>query len=152
MKEENTAKAYLMSVRAADLHLKVLEDELKRYQAELTAPRAAAYMADKVSGGTPFTMSEQVERIVDLQRNLAAEWNALIRLRTEAREMIMSLDNKIYSAVLMGRYIDCMSWNAIAGRLNYGRSWLMQTHTKALQMFDVIYRKQKNVQKCTSHL
>lgn len=141
MKEQSQGRTYLLRVRAADIHIKVLEDELLRYRAELAAPRSNSYIADRVSGGMQFAMSEQVIRIIDLQRDIAAEWSAMIQLRTEARELIMLLDDTMYRAILLERYINCMSWNKIADRLHYGQRWLMQIHAKALQAFDLLYRK-----------
>lgn len=68
-------------------------------------------------------LSEEVDRQMD----------KLIEIKKETLKAILQLDSSLYRQVLIARYINFDTWEAIAVKMNYSRKNILRIHGRALQ-------------------
>lgn len=74
--------------------------------------------------------------IVDLQKDIQDEINALIRSeRTVSETIAQTVEDPTLRTLLELRYLNYLTWEEIAVRLNITFRWTLSLHKKALELF-----------------
>lgn len=135
-----TAKEYLNNVRTIDIQLKVKEHRLVKLRQDLCSLSSIDYRKDRVDGGKPVDMSTKIAAIQDLEEKINAEWDELLRIRTEAEDKINCLSDPLHRVILTERYINCKGWDDIKDVLQYrSMRGVMKLHVKALKEFESVH-------------
>lgn len=128
-----TTKQYLNQVRNLDKRINAKLDELSSLRA-LTEKVTASY-SEKVQASTSDTFTSNVARIVDLEKEIDAEIDRLIRLRERITKEIDNMPSNTYSALLSSRYLESKTWEEIAEALHYDERQIRRLHGRALNEF-----------------
>lgn len=103
-------------------------DELKLTKETV---RGIDYSIDKVQTGPTSSMENVIIKIVDYEQEINKDIDKLIDMKDNARRAINKVDG-VYGTVLEMRYLECMRWEEIAYRLNYGIRHVYKLHGQAL--------------------
>lgn len=134
------AKEYLMSIALLDAKIdaRVSEmDELKDRLLHITATLSP----DKGgggAGGTQDKMAGTMARIVDMQRQINADIDALIDRKDAALKMLDSMKNPVHMTILHRRYFLHQPFERIASDMNYSWRWVCKLHGRALQELEKV--------------
>ena len=128
-----TTKQYLNQVRNLDKRVNAKLDELSSLRA-LTEKVTASY-SEKVQASTSDTFTSNVAKIVDLEKEIDAEIDRLIRLKERITKEIDSMPSNTYSALLSSRYLESKTWDEIAEMLHYDERQIFRIHENALKEF-----------------
>lgn len=128
-----TTKQYLNQVRNLDKRVNAKLDELSSLRA-LTEKVTASY-SEKVQASTSDTFTSNVAKIVDLEKEIDAEIDRLIRLRERITKEIDNMPSNIYSALLSSRYLEGKTWEDVAEMLHYDERQIFRIHENALKEF-----------------
>lgn len=127
-----TVKEFLKKVREQDLLLRTYEQELedlKRRAYSISSPS----LGDKVQSNHIGSLDEIVEKL-ELQGNkVNREWDKLIEMRDQAREMISTIETTDCKTVLYRRYILCEEWEQIAVKMCFDLRYVYKLHGKGLK-------------------
>lgn len=101
---------------------------------EMAARRTAAYGhgARGGSGANSDRMADVAVRLMDAERELDAEIDALVDARREIETVIARVPDERRRTVLELRYLEGLKWDAIAGKMNYCLDNVMRLHREAL--------------------
>lgn len=137
--ESMTAKEYLEQVRTLDalINAKQAEiDGLRQNAESISSPR----LADKVQsdGGDPMKI---IDKIVDMQIQINLEIDRLVDLKAEVRASIAKVYNKSFVTLLTDRYINGLTLEEIAEKMDKDYRTICRWHGEALQIF----RKENNL-------
>lgn len=134
-----TAKEYLQQVRTLNalINAKQAEiDGLQRNAESISSPR----MGDKVQSSGNNSM-KTADKIVDMQVEIEAEIDKLVDLKKEVHNKIARVYNKDFIALLTDRYINGLTLESIAEKMDKDYSTICRWHGQALQIF----RKENNM-------
>jgi hypothetical protein len=135
---EIDAKKYLQKVRAQNFTLKSLEQELSRLDYEIYHLKATK-LGDKVQTSHQSDLSELVIKVESYREKINREWDALIDMRIEARDLIKQLDEEKEKCLLIERYVYGKSWESIGNLLHMSIRSVFYLHGKALHNFSKLY-------------
>lgn len=135
-----TGREFLRKVRTLNLQVRALEDELLTAQQSIDGLSGMRYDKDRVQGGEPPDLADKLTRVMELRRNINADWDKLIDQREKARVYIEYLHDYRYSYILKERYICGKTWRYIAEQMHLDRRWVFRVHNAALDAFDKIYQ------------
>lgn len=91
-------------------------------------------------------MEDTVIKIIDQERTIDGEIDALVDLKQEIREAIRAVPNLEEGFILEERYLCFRSWEEIASDMGYGIDNVFRLHRKALQHVKVPEEKAKALQ------
>lgn len=129
-----TAKEYLMQVRTLDALINAKRTEL--YGLKLNATSISSpQITEKVQSNGENSVMRIVDKIVDLQNEINAEIDELIDLKTEIREKIAKVYNKEFITLLTDKYINGLTLEQIAERMNKSYVTICSWHGEALNIF-----------------
>ncbi len=135
-----TGREFLRQVRALDLQVRALEDELLTVQQSIDGLSGVRYDKDRVQGGEPPDLADKLTRVMELRREINADWDKLIDQRAKARAYVDYLHDYRYSYLLKERYICGKTWRYIAEQMHLDRRWVFRMHNAALDAFDKVYQ------------
>lgn len=100
-----------------------------------SATKATATLSDMPRPDSPNvqSMEETIVKIVDLEREINRDIDALVDLKAEARKVISKLDNPEQQLILEMRYLCYKSWAEIAEDLSFSESNVYKIHGEALK-------------------
>ena len=78
------------------------------------------------------TMSNTIDRIIDLQDEINQDIDKLVDLKTEIRAVIDAVAETDLRLILEERYLNWKSWEQIAVSLGYNLRYLHRLHRQAL--------------------
>lgn len=130
-----TAKEYLRTLRWTELSIETRKDELRRLDAEYTYLSGISYDRDRVQTSPSGNAFPQSDRRIDLALKIREDILAMQKLRTDIIGKITGLDNPLYSQVLLERYVNYLSFDDIADKMNYSYVRITHIHGEALQEF-----------------
>lgn len=84
---------------------------------------------------------EIIEKIVELENQITAEIDDYVDFKTQIHNAINSVEKPNENLVLRYRYIEMMSWDEIAEKMNYSNKQIRRIHYEALKSL-------KDVHKC----
>lgn len=135
-----TAKEYLNNVRTIDIQLKVKEHRLVKLRQDLYTLQSIDYSKDRVDGGQGLDMGDKIAKIQELEKKFNAEWDELLRIRTEAEDKINCLSDPLHRVILTERYINCKDWDDIKDVLQYrSMRGVLKLHGNALKEFESVH-------------
>ena len=73
-----------------------------------------------------------VDRICELEERLNGKIDAAVKRRKEMEAAITTVEDKTLQLLLQYRYIDGMTWEQIAVKMNYDYRWTLRLHGRAL--------------------
>lgn len=126
-------KEYLSRYLEADREINAKLDEISQLRAKITGT-GISLNPDKVQTSPPSdTMARIVDKIVDMEKEVDEEIDQLREIKREVYQVIFSLSDERYRAVLRRRYINGKTWEQIAVELHYSYKQVCRIHGKALQ-------------------
>ena len=130
-----TAKEYLEQAYRLEQRIdsKLEQVEMMRY---LTTKTSAIIRGDPGGGGDGNFMEDAIARIVDLEREIAAEICRLTELKREIAEIIGRLEEPEEQTVMEMRYLGYKRWPEIAQKMHRTESSLFKLHRKALKSIE----------------
>ena len=124
-------KEFLQQYRAAEAEERRLELEIERWQAR-AAKMTAGYESTPSGGGDGRSLERAVGHIDALIRQLTDQRDKLARLRREIGTAIDSVPESKLRELLRLRYIENLSFERIAVRMNYSWRQVIRIHGVAL--------------------
>lgn len=132
-----TAKEYLSRIRSQNKLLKQKELECRKVRLEILSIKSTV-LTEKVTGTKNTDLSDKYVRWEKYSDSVTKEWDKLISMRTEAKDLIENLTDEHHKAVLYARYINCQNWDRIAVEMNYSWRGIFKLHGRALIEFSDI--------------
>ena len=126
-------KWYLNRIRRQEYLLRSLEREMAQVRADMVSLKAAP-LTGRVSGSK---VSDTADRYIKLERyeqRIGKAWDRLIGLRERGKKRIQLADDPVLQSILYDRYINCLSWEAIAVGTGYSYRRVLQLHGSALMV------------------
>lgn len=111
---------YLSGYRAAGKAVRRQKEELRRREQEAGA------------GKDPGE-----NRLGELRRELASCLERQERLGQEIGAAADRLADPVLSQLIRKRYLECRTWEEVAGELNYDSRWVYRLHRRALEELTV---------------
>ena len=121
----------LLQYRAAEREEKRLEAEIQRWRSR-AEKMTSGYGGTPSGGGDGRSLENTVEHIDDLTKQLANQRDRLVTLRQEIGMAIDSVPDARLRELLRLRYIDGLSFEQIAVRMNYSWRQVIRLHGAAL--------------------
>lgn len=145
-KARHPAIIYLGEYRAKQLRIAALRDELVNIR-EIATNVSVRADSDKVTGSKARdSMANHAVRAVDVERRLAMMISHLQECLDLRLWLISQMDagnaeeTEYQQLVLTYRYINCLPWESVQHKLNYGPTATYELHGRALQTFWKTYQ------------
>lgn len=126
-------KAVLMRYRESERRIARMLEEKRRW-AEKAAAISPVYsdMPRPPKGGRSDRIQDAVCSIADLERDIAREIGAQVRLRRRVERAVNRLEDDRLRDVVRYRYVDGYTWERIAEVMCYSPMQVCRLHAKAL--------------------
>lgn len=127
---QRAAREYLSRLRALDVMIALKHshaDDLREKSRRVTRAMDALSF-----GGQGDRVGEAAAQLADLEREILADYSALLSQRQEIESTIRRVPNETQRTVLEMRYIDGMPFFRIAMALHYDERTVYRYHQKAL--------------------
>ena len=111
-------------------------DELVREQNKAFAKACATavnYDGEHVQTSPGNVTENKFISYTDYSATIDRKIDELYEYRIKMHELISTIDNTVYRAILIARYINCDTWESIADRFNYSCMQIYRIHGKALK-------------------
>ena len=127
-----TAKEFLRRARTVDRRVDEAQERVEKLRARLEAGRMSHITGMPRGGVQDWT--ETADRLIELERRVNARIRELVRWKQAAMDAIdaADFDRTVHREVLELYYIDCYSWEDVAAKLHYDKSWVLRLHGQAL--------------------
>lgn len=127
------AKEYLSQAMYIDQRIDSKLEQIMKLRESAT--KATATLSDMPRPDSPNvqSMEETIVKIVDLEREINRDIDALVDLKAEARKVISKLDNPEQQLILEMRYLCYKTWAEIAEDLSFSESNVYKIHGEALK-------------------
>lgn len=126
-------RARLGRVCARQRELDALRERVEFWRAEAERCTAGYGPGAPGGGGAADRRAELVARIVDAQREIEARLSEIAESERETLALIGRLKDERLRALLLLRYVDCLSWAEIGDRMHYCREYIQRLHRQALE-------------------
>ncbi len=135
--EKKTPKEYLRQLRTAEIKIEQKEEELERLKSSLESISTGTD-GERVQTTPRDRLSEEITRIVDLEKEINSDLGAMLMLRNKIINEIQSMDNPVYIDILYKRYVQYKSLEEIAVEMSYSYVHIRRLHGYALIQFSKI--------------
>lgn len=129
------AKQYLNQLRTLESVIRARKGQLERLRKEQIFLPGISYDSDRVQTSTNPDPMKQSDRLLDLEREIAAKVEAAERIRSRIIDEIESLQNPLYVTILIKRYVEGLNFEKIADQMRYSYMYVIHLHGEALQDF-----------------
>lgn len=130
-----TAKEFLRRARSVDRRVDETEERIERLRARLEAGRMSSVTGMPRGGSSDWT--ETADRLIELERRYNERVREMVRLKLAAQDAIDQVEDARMRELLELRYIDGMTWEAVAERMGYSTRQVTRLHGYALRMVRV---------------
>lgn len=130
-------KEYLQKYRAAVVEADRLDNEIKKWRSTAERTTTAIRLIPASGGSGSDRLQNAVEQIDNLTRELGEKRAETVRLRREIEDVISTAKDDRLQSLLRFRYIDGMTWEAIAVALQITYQWVCKLHGNALEKIRV---------------
>lgn len=130
-----TAKEYLEHIRSLGVRIRMEEQQIEWLRQDICSIQALDYSKDRITGGHPLDVSDKIARLDELIEKAYDDWDRLIDMRAEARQMISELTSTKQQEVLTRRYIRDERWENIAAEMNISWQSTWRLYYRALKNF-----------------
>lgn len=135
-----TAREYLGQIRALDDLINAKQRELYRLRLSATSVSSPAF-GDKVQSGGDNRSMLIIDKIIAMQEEISAEIDKLVDLKAEIRARIERVYHPQLVALLTDKYINGLTLEQIAEKMDRSYETVRGWHGEALQIF----RKENNM-------
>lgn len=137
-----TAKECLEGLRELNIRLRKLERDIKELRAKLYSLRAINYGKERICGGEPSDLADQICKYNEKLEEAKKEWQRMDAYMDAVDLMIEKIESEKLRALLHERYINCGSWEQVAEVVGVSREWIRKRmHPRAMKEFSKIYKK-----------
>ena len=84
-------------------------------------------------GGSGSPIERPMDKVLEIDEEINREIDTLQTIRQEIRETLNQLEDESLKLLMEYRYIDGMTWEQIAEKMDYSRQWVTNLHGMALQ-------------------
>lgn len=102
------------------------------------------YSADRVQSAPVDSLSQNVGRMLDIEKSIRQKLMAYIEMKTRIVDEIQQLEDERYIEILYKRYVEYKSITAVAYEMGYEYTWICHLHGEALKAFGDKYLKNTN--------
>ena len=121
--------------------IKATEEEIVFWRARCGSPTSGSLEPKyNPNVNTESFQHLYVEKVMELEDQLAKEKVEYDKLYDKVLSTIMKLDNAEYKKFLVCKFIDEMPWNDIIKMMNYSERYLYKFQNKAIAAFDMIIK------------
>lgn len=132
-----TTKEYLKQIELLDCKIKHKEAQLRELEARIMQAGGVNYGRERVqSSPKGDKMAEDVIRMVELEEQISAERAEYFEKKQQIINLIYQLEDAAYIDVLIKRYVDGKSFEAIALDIHYSVGHVYRLHNHALQALE----------------
>ena len=128
-----TAKEYLMQVQGLEKELAAKRRTLRKLR-DKSVSLSSPILGDKVKSGT-FDNSHIIDKIIYIENIIKERELELVEKIDEVSKSIECVCNPIFIAVLTDRYINGLTLEQVAEKMNKGERTVKVWHGQALQVF-----------------
>ena len=131
-----TAKEYLSRAHRLNDKINALLVELERYKelsCSISSPQLGERIQTSRNADPPFVRA--LIKIDETQRKINAAIDSLVDVKLDITERIGRMENADEQTLLHYRYLDEISWNDIALKMNVSLRTIYRLHGSALQHF-----------------
>ena len=129
-------KEYLQGYRMSEQELMRLQEELALWESR--AQKMTMSWSTAPGGGLGEGFPACVERILELREELQQEMERGVRLRRDTWAAIGAIVEPRQRLVLQFRYLDGLTWERIAEKMNITYQWACHLHKLALKNFVLV--------------
>lgn len=129
-----TAREYLGQVKALDNLINAKQRELYKLRLSATSVSSPAFGDKVLSGGENRSMLI-MDKIISMQEEINAEIDSLVDLKAEIRAKIKRVYHPQLVALLTDKYINGLTLEQIAERMDKSYETVRGWHGEALQIF-----------------
>ena len=135
-----TAKEYLSQAKYLDMRINSKIQQLSSLN-DLAKKCTSAFtgMPRNPSGSTS-TMADTINKIIDLQREINADIDALVDLKRDITDVIKAVPEQEAQTILEKRYLCLLSWEQIAVDMHYSGKWIQKLHDRSLDVVTEILK------------
>ena len=130
---------YLSQVYKLQLKIdkkKIRAEEYERLSMSIPGPNYDQPVVDKTrSLEAPFV--KWIGKLIDIQKEIEELEKKLDVLKAEVIGVIETLENEDYKNVLALRYISCLTWGEICGKLYISLSTVKRWHQSAIDIIKI---------------
>ena len=130
-----TAKDFLRRARHVDRRVDEATERVDRLRAKLEAGRMSSVTG--MPRGGPADWTDTADRLIELEKRVNSKIRELVRIKHAAMDAIDRIDEARLREVLELYYIDGFTWDQVAERMGYDKSWVFRLHGRALQRIEV---------------
>ena len=84
-------------------------------------------------GGSGSPIERPMDKVLEIDVEINREIDEMQIARKEIRETLNQLEDESLKLLMEYRYIDGMTWEQIAEKMDYSRQWVTSLHGMALQ-------------------
>lgn len=121
---------YLNQYRIMHIEIDQITKELQRWQ-DLATRISPSYSDMPHGGGSDKVQTAAVE-VAELTDKLNQKLHQAIMVQENIKKLLESLDDIKLRQLMSYRYINGMSWEEIAVRMDFNYRWVLRLHRKAL--------------------
>lgn len=134
---ENEQKIrYLSRYRRLNQRIDRLLEEQSRWREE--AMRITPVLSPVPGGGGSGSPIERpMDKVLEIDVEINREIDELQIVRQEIRAALNQLEDENLGLLMEYRYIDGLTWERIAEKMDYSRQWVFRLHGKALQKIEL---------------
>ena len=131
-KETDAKKRFLSRFGNNELEIERLEQEIEMWESR--AQRISVSFSPYVEGGEEYDrVQTAVGELVELRAALYERLLDSTSLRLEIEHSITQMQDERLRLLLELRYIDGLTWEKVAERLNTEYRWVLRLHNRALK-------------------
>ena len=132
---KRTAKEYLQEIQRYKYAIENKLKQRERLLESISYIEGVSYDHDRVQTSPRDALSENVIRILDLDKEIEETVHAYNEQMNKRINQINSLDRPEFVAILFKRYVEMKKFEMIAIELDYDYWYTCQLHGYALQAF-----------------
>lgn len=134
-----TTRQYLNQIRLLDVQINHRIKQADDIRAKAFLLSAVDTTKDKIQTSPSSDAGlRYVDRYVDMEREIDALIDKYIDTKNRIIGEIHALEDERFVRVLYYRYVEYLTYNDIAERMNYSKDYVFRLHREALQEFERI--------------
>lgn len=134
--EEKQKIRYLSRYRQVDARITKLLEEQRVWREK--AMRITPVLSPVPGGGGSGSPIERpMDKVLEIDAEINREIDELQTVRQEIRAALNQLEDENLELLMEYRYIDGLTWERIAEKMDYSRQWIFSLHGKALQKIEL---------------
>lgn len=138
-------KDYLYSYKPIERRIRQIEEDIIRLELEADGARAIQYSDMPKGSADPQSPQEKyvtmLEKAIENRIKAKAE---LVQKREEIKQAIHKIGDADMECLLEYKYLDRLRMKQISQRMKYERTQLYRIHDKAIETFQIPYKKNKD--------